>query len=281
MPKFKVNMAHEAAGQRNLFFHSRNSVNAVKRSGTVSCNCSVSVVWMAGLSARKNGLTALSCSIVVGKVGTVPIARHELVAALTPSSGLSAGEKLLDRERLATRVAEWRAAGQTIVFTNGCFDILHPGHLKVLEAARSRCDRLLVGLNSDESIKRLKGLSRPIQSEPARALVLASLNCVDGVVVFGNASDDDTPRKLILALRPDIVIGIPYEAPHLADVARGGVRRSWNPHRWAMSWRRTMPTVRWNIFRSIQNSPSRGIRGRPAGNQSGTWNGLPSRDRNS
>jgi D-beta-D-heptose 7-phosphate kinase / D-beta-D-heptose 1-phosphate adenosyltransferase len=105
----------------------------------------------------------------------------------------------------------WRQAGLSVGFTNGCFDLLHPGHLKLLEAARSRCDRLLVGLNSDESIKRLKGHSRPIQSEPARALVLASLNCVDGVVIFGDASDgdtshDDTPRELILALRPDLLV---------------------------------------------------------------------------
>ncbi len=80
-------------------------------------------------------LANLAAGIVVGKVGTVPIAQHELIATLTPSSGVTAGEKILDLERMVTRVAEWRAAGETIVFTNGCFDLLHVGHIALLRTA--------------------------------------------------------------------------------------------------------------------------------------------------
>ncbi len=87
-------------------------------------------------------------------------------------------------------------------FTNGCFDILHPGHVKVLTAARGACDRLIVGLNSDASVKRLKGEARPVQDERARAEVLAALEAVDLVVVF----EEDTPIRLITAIKPSVLV---------------------------------------------------------------------------
>ncbi|MEO6806398.1 MAG: bifunctional D-glycero-beta-D-manno-heptose-7-phosphate kinase/D-glycero-beta-D-manno-heptose 1-phosphate adenylyltransferase HldE [Edaphobacter sp.] len=147
-------------------------------------------------------LANLAAGIVVGKVGTVPIAAHELVAVLTPSSGLSAGEKILDLERVKSRVAEWRASGETIVFTNGCFDLLHVGHITLLEDCRRFGSKLVLGLNADASVCRLKGPSRPIVSERERARVMAALAAVDAVVLF----EEDTPLELIRALKPDVLV---------------------------------------------------------------------------
>ncbi len=100
------------------------------------------------------------------------------------------------------RVTSWQAAGERVVFTNGVFDLLHPGHVTYLEEARALGDRLIVGLNADASVKRLKGASRPLQTEEDRAVVLAGLKAVDGVVVFA----EDTPLALITALRPDVLV---------------------------------------------------------------------------
>jgi D-beta-D-heptose 7-phosphate kinase/D-beta-D-heptose 1-phosphate adenosyltransferase len=147
-------------------------------------------------------LANLAAGIVVGKTGTVPIAQHELIAALTPSSNFTAGEKILDLERVAKRVAEWRASGEKIVFTNGCFDLLHVGHITLLEDCRRFGTKLVLGLNADASICRLKGPTRPIVGERERARVMASLAAVDAVVLF----EEDTPLELIRALRPDVLV---------------------------------------------------------------------------
>ena len=144
----------------------------------------------------------LAAGIVVGKMGTVAIAQHELVAALTPSSGIRGGEKVLDSERLAKRVAEWRSAGETIVFTNGCFDLLHVGHVTLLEECRRFGSKLVLGLNSDASVQRLKGPTRPVVGENERARVMAALAAVDAVVVF----DEDTPIEVIRAVKPDVLV---------------------------------------------------------------------------
>jgi D-beta-D-heptose 7-phosphate kinase/D-beta-D-heptose 1-phosphate adenosyltransferase len=168
-------------------------------------------------------LANLAAGIVVGKVGTVPIARHELVAALTPSTNLTAGEKILDLGRIKLRVAEWRASGETIVFTNGCFDLLHVGHITLLEDCRRFGSKLILGLNSDASVCRLKGPSRPIVSERERARVMSALAAVDAVVLF----DEDTPLELIRALRPDVLVkGGDYTVEtvigHEEVIAQGG-----------------------------------------------------------
>lgn len=147
-------------------------------------------------------LANLSAGIVVGKMGTVPIAQHELIAALTPSAGLTAGEKILDLERIQRRVAEWRATGETIVFTNGCFDLLHIGHITLLEDCRRFGTKLVLGLNADASVCRLKGPTRPIVGERERARVMAALAAVDAVVLF----EEDTPLELIRALKPDVLV---------------------------------------------------------------------------
>ena len=168
-------------------------------------------------------LANLAAGIVVGKVGTVPIAQHELIAALTPSSGILSGEKILDAERVALRVAEWRAAGETVVFTNGCFDLLHVGHITLLEDCRRFGSKLVLGLNTDASVQRLKGPARPIVSERERARVMAALAAVDAVVLF----DEDTPLKLIRTLKPDVLVkGGDYTVEtvvgHEDVIARGG-----------------------------------------------------------
>ena len=103
---------------------------------------------------------------------------------------------------LPERLREWRRQDLRIGFTNGCFDLLHPGHIRVLAEARAACDRLVVGLNNDASARRLKGAGRPIQNEKARAEVLAALEAVDLVVVF----EEDTPRALIEKVRPMVLV---------------------------------------------------------------------------
>ncbi len=147
-------------------------------------------------------LANLAAGIVVGKMGTVPIAQHELIAALTPSTKLTAGEKILDRERIMKRVAEWRASGETIVFTNGCFDLLHVGHITLLEDCRRFGTKLVLGLNADCSVSRLKGPTRPIVGERERARVMAALASVDAVVLF----EEETPIELIRSLHPDVLV---------------------------------------------------------------------------
>ncbi len=147
-------------------------------------------------------LANLAAGVVVGKVGTVPVSAAELVALLTPSTGLSAAEKILTLEQARSRVAEWRQIGETIVFTNGCFDLLHVGHITLLEDCRRFGSKLILGLNADASICRLKGPTRPIVGERERARVMASLAAVDAVVLF----EEDTPLKLIDALRPDVLV---------------------------------------------------------------------------
>jgi D-beta-D-heptose 7-phosphate kinase/D-beta-D-heptose 1-phosphate adenosyltransferase len=148
------------------------------------------------------GLANIAAGIVVGKVGTVPVEKHELLAALTPDIALHAEDKVVSREELVQRVALWKANGERIVFTNGCFDLLHIGHITVLEQARRFGDRLIVAINSDKSVQCLKGPTRPIVAETERARVLAALAAVDAVVVFG----EPTPLELIVAARPDVIV---------------------------------------------------------------------------
>ena len=108
----------------------------------------------------------------------------------------------------------WRRQGHSVGFANGCFDLLHPGHLAVIGRAKSACDRLIIGLNSDASTRRLKGPTRPVQSESARAQVLASLEAVDLVIVF----EEDTPAKLIEAIKPDVFVkGADYTLEELPE----------------------------------------------------------------
>jgi D-beta-D-heptose 7-phosphate kinase/D-beta-D-heptose 1-phosphate adenosyltransferase len=147
-------------------------------------------------------LANVAAGIVVGKVGTVPVEKHELLAALAPQIALHAEDKVVSREELVNRAALWKANGERVVFTNGCFDLLHIGHITVLEEARRFGDRLIVAINSDASVRALKGPSRPIVGERERGRVLAALAAVDAVVVF----DEPTPLEVIVAVRPDVIV---------------------------------------------------------------------------
>ena len=129
--------------------------------------------------------------------------------------------KILSLNQMMERVATWKTMRETVVFTNGCFDILHVGHVTLLDDARREGSRLIVGINSDDSVRRLKGPSRPVVDERSRARVLAALEAVDAVVVF----DEPTPLELMLALRPDVIVkGGDYEADSIVGAAEV---RSW------------------------------------------------------
>ena len=140
-------------------------------------------------------LANVAAGIVVAKPGTATVRPEELSHTL----GAGLGDGVVTRDDAAARVAEWQAKGFKVGFTNGVFDLLHRGHLHSLEQAARRVDRLVVGVNSDASTRRLKGPERPVQGEATRAAVLAALRSVDLVTVFG----EDTPEELIQALKPD------------------------------------------------------------------------------
>ncbi|MDP6897174.1 MAG: D-glycero-beta-D-manno-heptose 1-phosphate adenylyltransferase, partial [Rhodospirillales bacterium] len=157
----------------------------------------------AGASLTDAARLANVCAgIVVAKAGTAAADLAEVVATLHHQDISRAEAKLLNHDQTRDRVAIWRRQGFKVGFTNGCFDLLHPGHVSLLRQASNACDRLVVALNSDASVKRLKGEARPIQNEAARATVLASLAHVDQCVLF----DADTPIDLITLLKPDVLI---------------------------------------------------------------------------
>jgi len=151
------------------------------------------------LAAR---LANTAAGIVVGKAGTAVAHASEILAALHEEAFLSGEEKVTTPFMAASRVTAWRDQGLRVGFTNGCFDLLHPGHIALIKQSRAACDRLVLGLNSDTSVARLKGPNRPVQTESSRAAVLAALSTVDLVVVF----NEDTPLEMIKHLRPDILI---------------------------------------------------------------------------
>jgi D-beta-D-heptose 7-phosphate kinase / D-beta-D-heptose 1-phosphate adenosyltransferase len=147
-------------------------------------------------------LANITAGISVGKQGTATVTRDELLAALHMEELVATDRKVATREEAVLRAAAWRTQGLRVGFANGCFDLIHPGHVRLLTEARARCDRLVVALNTDASVKRLKGPTRPLQNEMARATVMASLAPVDLVVLF----DEETPFELIQALRPDVLV---------------------------------------------------------------------------
>jgi D-beta-D-heptose 7-phosphate kinase/D-beta-D-heptose 1-phosphate adenosyltransferase len=155
-------------------------------------------------------LANIAGSIVVTKVGTAPIRAEELAdATQSDEQQFAYADKqapVSEWNEGAEQVRRWRAKGLKVGFTNGCFDILHAGHVSYLNAARGKCDRLIVGLNCDASVKILKGPERPVHDEDARAAVLAALACVDMVVLFGatKKGEDNTAIELIKLIKPDI-----------------------------------------------------------------------------
>ena len=144
-----------------------------------------------------------AAAVVVGKRGTATLSVAELRSRILPAATLAPEEKIVfDWALLDEHLASWRRQSLRIGFTNGCFDLLHPGHVKLLAGARAVCDRVVVGLNGDASVTRLKGAGRPVQPVQARAEVLAALEAVDLVVVF----DEDTPERLIARVKPSVLV---------------------------------------------------------------------------
>ena len=143
-------------------------------------------------------LANAAAGVAVGYVGAVAVEGEEMRSALSASPEF----KVLSRATLAARAASWRAAGQRIVFTNGCFDLLHSGHVGLLRQAAQLGDVLVLAINSDESVRRLKGPQRPVVPQSERAAMLAALSCVTAVAIF----DEDTPLEIIERVRPDVLV---------------------------------------------------------------------------
>jgi D-beta-D-heptose 7-phosphate kinase/D-beta-D-heptose 1-phosphate adenosyltransferase len=165
-------------------------------------------------------LALLASGVAVGKAGTAVVTPNELIEAELAGRLAPAEAKLATLDHAVTKVTRWREAGLKVGFTNGCFDILHRGHVAYLDQARAWCDRLVVGLNSDASVRGLKGEGRPVNPLESRALVLAGLSAVDLVAPF----DSETPLALIEALRPDVLIkGADYTVAQVvgAEVVQG------------------------------------------------------------
>jgi D-beta-D-heptose 7-phosphate kinase / D-beta-D-heptose 1-phosphate adenosyltransferase len=155
-----------------------------------------------GSVVESASLANLAAGIVVGKRGTATVTAGEIMASMPPFGRHTDPLKIYSIESVLPLVREWRDRGLNVAFTNGCFDLLHPGHISLLDQARRSADRLIVGLNADASVRRLKGHGRPVQGEVARATVLAAVKSVDAVVIFAS----DTPLELIEVLRPDVLV---------------------------------------------------------------------------
>ncbi len=165
-------------------------------------------------------LANVAAGIAVGKIGTAVVYASELGARLD-GHGPYTADKVVPLALALEQVERWQRQGLRIGFTNGCFDLLHPGHIALLRQAKAACDRLVVGLNSDASARQVKGPTRPLQEETARAAALASLAAVDLIVVF----DEDTPVELIRALHPQLLVkGADYRLDEVvgADLVKGG-----------------------------------------------------------
>ncbi len=202
---------HFAAAAREVF-------DVSGAGDTVVATLALAFAGGADLAAAAE-LANIAAGIAVGKIGTAAVRHEELVQAIQAERTHSTDRKIATAEQALEAVSRWRAKGERIGFTNGCFDLIHPGHVSLLGQARAACDRLVVGLNTDASVKRLKGPQRPVQDETARAIVLASLASVDLVVRF----DEDTPIELIRSLRPDVLVkGADYRVDQVvgADVVQ-------------------------------------------------------------
>ena len=165
-------------------------------------------------------LANVTAGISVGKQGTATVTRQELLGALHRRDLAATDDKVATLEQAMIQVEAWHGMGLRVGFANGCFDLIHPGHVRLLSQARAACDRLIVALNTDASVKRLKGPTRPLQTETARAIVMASMAPVDLVTLF----DEDTPLEMIQALKPDVLVkGSDYTVDQVvgADLVQG------------------------------------------------------------
>ena len=152
--------------------------------------------------SRSVQLANIAAGVVCGKLGTATVTSAELLSAFSQRESEIHPEKVVSRDEIAQISEEFRNGGKKVVFTNGCFDLLHAGHVMYLQESRALGDVLILGLNADESVKRLKGPSRPLQNQDDRSFILAGLSCVDYVVVF----TEDTPLELIKSVRPHVLV---------------------------------------------------------------------------
>ena len=162
----------------------------------------------------------VAAGLVVAKLGTATVYPRDIVAEIHKTDMIAVCGEIVTLNQCIEVIDQWRAQDLKIGFTNGCFDLVHPGHISLLSQAKAACDRLIVGLNSDSSARGLKGPGRPVQSEKARSIVLASLSAVDLVILF----DDETPMRLIEAIRPDVLVkGADYKHDQVvgADLVTG------------------------------------------------------------
>ncbi len=163
---------------------------------------SLAIGLASGLGMAEAAVLAnIAAGIAVAKLGTSTVSPSEIINAVAMTHSDS-DSKIKNRDVLSAVIASERARGKRVVFTNGCFDLLHAGHVKYLQKARSMGDLLILGLNSDASVRRLKGENRPLINEDERAHIMAALDCVDYVVIF----DEDTPLELITAMKPHILV---------------------------------------------------------------------------
>lgn len=221
-----VNAAKEALDTNNIQYiiatRSEKGISVIARDGRIWHNPAtqqdvfdvsgagdtVVATMICSIAANLSMRTALhvangAAGIVVSKVGTYPIHRQELIDLwMSLQKGKSIEKSLYSWEEMKTLVRQWQDQGDTVVFTNGCFDILHRGHITYLQEAAQLGDRLIIGLNSDASVRRLKGEARPLVGEEDRAYLLSALSCVDSVVLF----DEDTPSQLLETIRPNILV---------------------------------------------------------------------------
>ena len=193
----------EASGTRHVPARAREVFDVSGAGDTAIATLAAGIA--VGLDAHDAAVLAnLAAGIIVGKTGTVPIRQDELLAALGPAadSPVPLQEKMVSLESAVALVTRWRNEGHEVGFTNGCFDLVHVGHVTYLDWARRNCDRMIVGLNTVASVRELKGTGRPLNLEDARAQVLAGLAAVDAVVLFA----EKTPLAVIEAIRPDVLI---------------------------------------------------------------------------
>lgn len=194
-----MTLLRKAQPELHLPARAREVFDVTGAGDTVIAVLSASIA--AGYSLPESvGMANLAAGMVVGKLGTATISGPELRLAVQAEQGVERG--VVSQEQLQIALQEARSKGEKIVFTNGCFDIIHAGHVGYLQSARDLGDRLIVAVNSDESVSRLKGPSRPINPVDRRMAVLAGLEAVDWVVSFA----DDTPENLLRALRPEVLV---------------------------------------------------------------------------
>ncbi len=202
----------ESGETRHLPAMAREVFDVTGAGDTVIAVTTAALAGGAGL-ADAAGLANLAAGIVVGKLGTAVATPSEILALLEPIATI---EKLRALPEALEQIRRWRGEGLRIGFTNGCFDLLHPGHAGLLAFARGGCDRLVVGLNDDASVRRLKGPGRPIQPLASRAAILGAMAAVDLVVPFA----EGTPLALIEAIRPDLLVkGADYREDQVVGAA--------------------------------------------------------------